>query len=125
MIKPEQTTPCISNPHEKAIEKLEVNLNPNDTMSTEKFTHCIYDSPEVYIQTVQAALFCSAITVYIADCAPPTKHIHVVSKSCAGYLFNVNACNICKNQLFFLLFLFVCLFVCLFSFFFLLVWKIR
>lgn len=92
MIKPEQTTPCISNPHEKAIEKLEVNLNPNDTMSTEKFTHCIYDSPEVYIQTVQAALFCSAITVYIADCAPPTKHIHVVSKSCAGYLFNVNAC---------------------------------
>lgn len=43
---------------------------------------------------VQAAGLCSMHTVKTADCAAPIKHIHVVSDNFAGYLFNVNACNI-------------------------------
>lgn len=42
---------------------------------------------------VQAARLCSTITVKTADWAPPTKLIHVVKESCAGYLFNVYAYN--------------------------------
>lgn len=42
--------------------------------------------------TVQAARLCSIQTVNTADCAAPMKLIHVVSDSCAGYLFNVIAC---------------------------------
>lgn len=42
---------------------------------------------------VQAARLCCIITVKTADCAPPTKLIHVVRDSFAGYLFNVNAYN--------------------------------
>lgn len=45
----------------------------------------------------QAAGLCSMMTVKTADCAPPTKLIHVVSDSWAGYLFNVNAYNFQRN----------------------------
>lgn len=41
--------------------------------------------------TVHADLLCSTITVKTADCAPPTKHIHVVNDNCAGYLFTLYA----------------------------------
>lgn len=43
---------------------------------------------------LQAAPLCSIIDVKTADCAPPRKLIHVVSESCAGYLFSVYAFTI-------------------------------
>lgn len=45
---------------------------------------------------VQAVLLCCMMTVKTADCAAPIKLIHVVSESCAGYLFNVTACRVLK-----------------------------
>ena len=43
---------------------------------------------------VHVAALRSTNAVKTADWIAPTKLIHVVSDSCAGYLFNVNACNI-------------------------------
>ncbi len=37
--------------------------------------------------------------VKTADCIPPTVHIHAVSDSWAGYLFNDEAYNFDQNQI--------------------------
>lgn len=58
-----------------------------------KLTPYSVDHKSMLNPIFQAVGLCSTNDVKTADCAAPTKHIHVVRDSRAGYLFNVNACK--------------------------------
>jgi hypothetical protein len=47
----------------------------------------------------QSSGLCCMNAVKTADCIPPTVHIHAVSDSWAGYLFNDEAYNFDQNQI--------------------------
>lgn len=93
IIRPEHTTPCHTPP--TLLENLTIDsYNVNFRISNfriMKLTAYRMDQRSMLNPTVQAARSCSIQTVNTADCAAPMKLIHVVSDSCAGYLFNVIA----------------------------------
>lgn len=89
MIKPEPTIPCniVHTNINILCQKYESTSSWKGVLTAYKILHSLTSNPSFH-----AAGLCSTNAAKIADCAPPTKHIHAVSESCAGYLLNVIAC---------------------------------